>query len=128
MASLMRARPTATQRLTGGELVLSAGPPPRSGFSSTLRFAFALCLGAAGAQWLAEPLAPWMAGESPAAQAQAQTRLHELQRSLEQARLDSQLSQARSRELERQIDTLHQQLREAQEQLLFYRKAQQGRH
>ena len=59
---------------------------------------------------------------------QSQSRLHELQRSLEQARLDSQLSQARSRELERQIDTLNQQLREAQEQLLFYRKAQQGRH
>lgn len=47
---------------------------------------------------------------------------------LEQSRLAMRLSQARSRELERQIDTLNQKLTESQEQLTFFRKTREGRH
>ena len=38
-----------------------------------------------------------------------------------------QLSEARSAELERQIDALNQKLAESQEQLTFVRKAREGR-
>ncbi len=51
-----------------------------------------------------------------------------LRQQLEQARLGARLSDARSHELERQIDTLNQQLTESQDELAFFRKARQGKH
>ena len=50
-----------------------------------------------------------------------------LRRELAEARLAMQLSEARSAELERQIDALNQKLAESQEQLTFVRKAREGR-
>lgn len=46
------------------------------------------------------------------------------QQKLDNALLDLKLAQSRSKELERQIDTLNQRLRESQEELTFFRKAQ----
>jgi len=50
-----------------------------------------------------------------------------LRRDLAEARMAMQLSEARSAELERQIDALNQKLAESQEQLTFGRKAREGR-
>ena len=50
-----------------------------------------------------------------------------LRRELAEARMAMQLSEARSAELERQIDALNQKLAESQEQLTFVRKAREGR-
>jgi len=50
-----------------------------------------------------------------------------LRRELAGARMAMQLSEARSAELERQIDALNQKLAESQEQLTFVRKAREGR-
>jgi uncharacterized protein HemX len=51
-----------------------------------------------------------------------------LQRQLEQSRLQLRVSDARSDELEHQIDALNQKLRESQEELTFFRKARDGKH
>jgi uncharacterized protein HemX len=53
----------------------------------------------------------------------AQHRLGELQRELEQSRLQQRLSLSHSQELERQIDALNRLLRESQEELGFLRQA-----
>ncbi|MDH5338982.1 MAG: hypothetical protein OEW22_04340 [Rubrivivax sp.] len=50
-----------------------------------------------------------------------------LEQALEQTRMRLHLSEARSRELERQIDSLNQRLREGQEQLTFFRNARNGK-
>ncbi len=50
-----------------------------------------------------------------------------LQQALEQARMSLRLSEARSQELERQIDALNQRLRECQEELTFFRKTRDGK-
>jgi flagellar biosynthesis chaperone FliJ len=41
--------------------------------------------------------------------------------------MGSRLSEARSHELERQIDTLNQRLTESQDELAFFRKAREGK-
>jgi uncharacterized protein HemX len=46
----------------------------------------------------------------------------------EQSRLLLRVSEARSQELERQIDALNQGLRECQEEVTFFRKARDGKH
>ena len=46
---------------------------------------------------------------------------------VEQGRMALRLAQARSAELEHQIDTLNQQLAESQEQLTFFRKSREGK-
>jgi uncharacterized protein HemX len=51
-----------------------------------------------------------------------------LRQQLEQARLGLRLADARSRELERQIDVLNQRLTESQDELAFFRKAREGKH
>ena len=51
-----------------------------------------------------------------------------LRQQLEQARMGSRLSEARSHELERQIDSLNQRLTESQDELAFFRKAREGKH
>jgi uncharacterized protein HemX len=50
-----------------------------------------------------------------------------LRQQLEQARMGLRLSEARSHELERQIDTLSQRLTESQDELAFFRKAREGK-
>jgi uncharacterized protein HemX len=50
-----------------------------------------------------------------------------LRQQLEQARLGSRLSEARSHELERQIDSLNQRLTESQDELAFFRRAREGK-
>ena len=51
-----------------------------------------------------------------------------LQQRLEQITMTSSVAQARSVELERQIDALNQRLRETQEELAFFRKTRDGKH
>ena len=51
-----------------------------------------------------------------------------LRQQLEQSRLAARLSQARSQELERQIDALNRQLTASQDELTFFRKAREGKH
>jgi uncharacterized protein HemX len=53
--------------------------------------------------------------------------MQQLRQGLEQARLLQRVSEARSQELERQIDALHQQLRECQEEVTFFRKTRDGK-
>ena len=53
--------------------------------------------------------------------------LVQLRVQLEQARMSSRISDARSHELERQIDALNQKLTESQDELSFFRKAREGR-
>lgn len=55
------------------------------------------------------------------------TEVRALRDQVEQGHFALRLSEARSRELEHQIDTLNQQLAESQEQLTFFRKSREGR-
>lgn len=54
--------------------------------------------------------------------------LRQLRQQLEEARMSARLADARSHELERQIDVLNQKLTESQDELTFVRKAREGRH
>lgn len=47
---------------------------------------------------------------------------------LDRATLALRMADARSQELERQVDALNQRLRESNEELTFLRKAREGRH
>lgn len=60
-------------------------------------------------------------------QAVAMNDLQQLEQGLEQARLSMRVSEARSLELERQIDALNQQLHKCQEEVVFFRKAREGK-
>ena len=51
-----------------------------------------------------------------------------LRQQLEEARMALRVADARSQELERQIDALNQKLTESQDQLTFFKKAREGRH
>ncbi len=53
--------------------------------------------------------------------------LVQLRVQFEQARMGARVSDARSHELERQIDTLNQKLTESQDELSFFRKAREGK-
>jgi hypothetical protein len=53
--------------------------------------------------------------------------LQALRQQLEQARLGSRLSDARTQELEHQIDALNQRLTESRDELTFFRKAREGK-
>jgi flagellar motility protein MotE (MotC chaperone) len=52
----------------------------------------------------------------------------QLEKQLEQTKLTLSMSEARGQELERQIDTLNQRLRETQDELTFFRKARGTKH
>jgi len=114
----------ATQKLTHVGLTLA----PRRGRGRWL--VVPLLVAAAAAAGLAlghtwrEPV-PAVIVQRPAP---AAPELPLLRRELEEARLGLRLADARSHELERQIDTLNQKLTESQDQLTFYRKAREGRH
>jgi uncharacterized protein HemX len=59
---------------------------------------------------------------------QATKDIQPLRQSLEQSQLQQRVSDARSKELERQIDTLNQKLRDLEEEATFLRKARDGKH
>jgi hypothetical protein len=67
----------------------------------------------------ATPLVQQTPGVAPELQA--------LRQQVEQARLGSRLSEARTQELEHQIDALNQRLTESQDELTFFRKAREGK-
>jgi uncharacterized protein HemX len=53
--------------------------------------------------------------------------LAQLRQQLEQARMALRVADARSRELEKQIDGLNQKLTESQDELTFFRNAREGK-
>jgi hypothetical protein len=114
---------SATQDLTHAGLVLS---PQRARGRWLVRLvltASALALGA-GAGYVARGRMPGF--EPQAAGPTPETLLQRQQ--LEQTRLALRLSDARASELERQIDSLNQRLRESQDELAFFRKAGAAKH
>ena len=119
MSSPLRVAPN---RLAHIRLELSSGGRRRGWIVGCLLVAAALLIGAAaGRLFRIEPVDP-QPGEAAA--------LHQLQtlrQALDQSRLQLRVSDARSHELERQIDTLNQRLRECQEELGFFRKARDGK-
>jgi uncharacterized protein HemX len=126
MAVSLRHRGSATQRLTRRSLVLL----PRR-----VRVGWAACVALLVAAQLLAAAAAWWHWQQRQASVQVQERAHgraesaaqhqlgELQRELEQSRLQQRLSASRSQELERQIDALNRLLRESQEELGFLRQA-----
>ena len=82
----------------------------------------AFAAGVAAGELLREPAAPIVV-RAPAPNAE----LGALRQQLEQARMGLRVADARSQELERQIDALNQKLTEAQDELTFFRKAREGR-
>lgn len=114
-------RATATQRLSHvGHVVAPQRTSRRWLRGATLAFALAAAV-AGGYSWRERAIP---APEVPAASA---LEVRALRDQIEQGRLVLRLSQARGTELERQIDTLNQQLAETQEQLTFFRNAREGR-
>lgn len=57
---------------------------------------------------------------------QSRAEVRKLRQSLEQSQLRVRMSEARSHELELQIDGLNQRIREMQDELAFFRKTQNG--
>ena len=113
---------TATQDLTHVGLVLAPRQARGRWLVRCVCFAAALATGA-GLGYAARRLSPPVV-QQPSVSA-ADTVLRE---QLEQARLAQRLGDARSAELERQIDALNQRLRESQEELTFFRQARAGKH
>ena len=123
MSASLRLGRHATRELTRVGLVLA---PRRHSGRWLVRWAMlALVLGAAaGLGWIAHAelspqAAPVALGPSP--------EVMKLRRDSEQARLSLRVAEARAQELERQVDALNQRLREATEELTFFRKAREGR-
>jgi uncharacterized protein HemX len=106
--------------LSRGALVLA---PARGGFGWIVWCALivaALLAGAAGSDWY------WRQRLAQAQQASVALKdVQQLQQAQEQARLQLRVAEARSQELEHQIDSLNQRLRESQEELTFFRKARE---
>jgi hypothetical protein len=118
----------ATRNLTRVGLVLA----PRRAHGR--RLARCALLGGVLASGVAIGYAGRIAATVPAAAVVASTTASaagdavQLRRQLEQAHLAQRLGDARSVELERQIDALNQRLRDAQEELTFFRQARAGKH
>ena len=68
--------------------------------------------------------APAVVVRAPAAPS---AELVQLRQQLEQARMGLRVADARSQELEKQIDALNQKLTESQDELTFFRKAREGK-
>jgi uncharacterized protein HemX len=115
---------TATRDLTHVGITLARQRRRGRWLLAPALLVIALSLGAAIGYLLHERAVP-IVGAAPAAPDPA---LPPLRRQLAEAQMALQLSEARSHELERQIDALNQKLAESQEQLTFVRKAREGRH
>jgi len=117
----------ATRRLTQVSLELM---PQRGARRWPMRSALLLAallagagVGVAGRDHAVAALQP----PAPAA-ADVAAQLQPLRQEVDEARLALRLATARSQELERQVDALNQRLREATEELTFFRKAREGKH
>jgi phage shock protein A len=124
---------SATRALTHSGLVLSPQRGRGLGLARSALITAALVAGA-GAGYLghermqiASPPVP-SAPSAPSALTAKLAEIASLEQQLEQSRLGLRLADARSKELERQIDALNQRLSESQDQLTFYRKAREGKH
>ena len=93
-------------------VAVASSSPPRSRRAS------------AAGEVLREP-AP--AGRRRAPPAAPTAELVQLRQQLEQARMGLRVADARSQELEKQIDALNQKLTESQDELTFFRKAREGK-
>jgi hypothetical protein len=105
---------------------LTLAPRRRSGRGALVAIAL---VGAAFAAGLAT--AELLYQRSPAAVVRAPAvptaELVQLRQQLEQAHMGLRIADARSQELEKQIDALNQKLTESQDELTFFRKAREGK-
>jgi uncharacterized protein HemX len=115
---------TATRDLTHVGITLARQRRRGRWLLAPALLVLALALGVAIGYLLHERAAPVVV----AAPATPDPALPPLRRQVAEAQMALQLSEARSHELERQIDALNQKLAESQEQLTFVRKAREGRH
>jgi len=114
----------ATRDLT--QVGLTLAPRRRSGRSAlvaTALVAAAFAAGFAAGEVLRER-SPEVVARAPAAPT---AELVQLRQQLEQARMGLRIADARSQELEKQIDALNQKLTESQDELTFFRKAREGK-
>jgi len=112
----------ATRRLTRTVLVLSPRSASAGWWTRSALAAVALLAVAAAAQMLLSQRESSVQDHTSALQ-----QVQSLQHELEQSRLMQRVAAARSQELEREIDELHRTLRESQDELTFFRKAQGGK-
>lgn len=118
----IRRWPVAQADLARSRLVLSPGGARRGWIVWCALILAALLAGAAGSHLY------WSERFGQVQQqAVALDELRHLTQGLEQARLSLRVSDARSQELERQIDALNQQLHKCQEEVTFFRKARDGK-
>lgn len=118
----LQPRQGATQELTRGTFVLSAGGAP-AGWKVWIALLVVALLAAAATTH-------YHLGRRNASvqqQSSALLQVQQLQSELEQSLLRLRVSAARSQELERQIDALNRSLRESQEELTFFRRARDGK-
>ena len=114
----------ATRDLTRVGLTLA--PRRRSGRGALVAMVLVAASFAAGLATteLLRERAPEVVVRVPAAPT---AELVQLRQQLEQARMGLRIADARSQELEKQIDSLNQKLTESQDELTFFRKAREGR-
>jgi septal ring factor EnvC (AmiA/AmiB activator) len=117
---------TATRHLTQVRLELMPRRGARRWLARSVLLLAALGAGVgagiAGRDYAIAAAAPAAPADDVAAQ------IRPLRQEIDQSRLALRLATARSEELERQVDTLNQRLREATEELTFFRKAREGKH
>jgi septal ring factor EnvC (AmiA/AmiB activator) len=113
-----------TRKLTHVGLTLA--PARRRGrwLIAVALLAAALAAGGAIGYLLAERPAPAVA---PPRAASPAPELAAVRQQLDEARMALRVADARSQELERQIDALNQKLTESQDQLTFFKKAREGK-
>ena len=130
----IRSGPGPHHELTHSRIVLGEGRQRTGWLPWALLAAVALWLGShelpgrSGYAALAAFAPASSAGQSTMAPAASAPGSATLQRRLEQSELTLKLAEARSHELERQIDVLNQRLREAQEELAFFHKGRPARN
>ena len=118
----MRSARATPNPLASASLVLAPSAARRRRYAlAGLAVTAALLAGAAGAHlYWRERIGAWKEHAS------ALQELERAEQALEQSRLQLRLSDARSQELERAVDALNQQLREAREEVAFLRRARDG--
>ena len=121
--------PTGSGRKASRELTrvgLTLAPrrrPGRRALAALLLAAVAFSVGLGTGEVLREH-APAVAVQMPAA---PNAELLALRQQLEQARMGGVVADARSQELEKQIDALNQKLTASQDELTFFRTAREGK-